>query len=123
MPPCPVRDKMLVVETWPRTVGTQQIAGHIAYLRHAGHFFVSFFYQHDVPTSQFYVHAEPDMNLPEDEEGFKQPKPPKSVFHVYEGDEPDTPWMRTDNGRLIAKPRKVIDISPGMYYSEKPPVR
>jgi len=33
---------------------------------------------------------------------------------VYEDDEP----IRTDNDRLIAKPRKIINISPEMYYRE-----
>jgi len=58
------------------------------------------------------------MNPPKGKEVFKQPKPPKSVFYVYEDDEPDYPWIRTDNGRFIAKPRKIIDVSPEMYYRQ-----
>ena len=63
--------------------------------------------------------TEEGMNPPKGKEVFKQPKPPKSVFYVYEGDEPDDPWIQTDNGRFIAKPRKIIDISPEMYYRQK----
>jgi len=66
--------------------------------------------------------TEGGMNPHKGEEVFKQPKPPKSVFYVYDDDEPDYPWIRTDNGRFIAKPRKIIDISPEMYYREKVPV-
>ena len=62
------------------------------------------------------------INPPKGEEVFKQPKPPKSVFYVYDDDEPHTPRMRTSDGRSIAKPRKIIDISPETYYHERMPV-
>jgi len=51
---CPVRDKMLV-ETWPPPtnsvpLGTQQNAGHIAYLTARESVFTPFFYQYHVPN-------------------------------------------------------------------------
>ena len=63
--------------------------------------------------------TEEDLNPPKGKEVFMQPKPPKNVFYVYDDDEPDYPWMRTDNGPFIAKPRKIIDISPEMYYRDE----
>ena len=62
--------------------------------------------------------AEGGMNPPKGEEVFKQLKPPKSVFYVYEDDDSGHPWMRTSDGRFIAKPRKIIDVSPETYYRQ-----
>ena len=61
---------------------------------------------------------EDGMNPPKGEEVFKQRKPPKSVFYVYE-DEPRNPWIKTSDGETIVRPRKIIDVSPETYYHQR----